>query len=88
MGRPVNNRDSAVHVPLVLELQTRRNFGEFTATIVASVPNREGTLSRSWRSHDGVMDDKQVRDLDAWTTKLILDAFMTLGGVQQSLTVR
>lgn len=51
---------------------------------VLSLRGREGTLSRTWKCVDQVMDDSTYTDLCAWIESTILDAVEQVGGVHLS----
>lgn len=73
---------------LVLELCELPGEVGRTYSIVASCPGREGTVIQRWVAPNGVVSDGQVNDMLARVDRWVLDAFLTLGGIQASLMAR
>lgn len=69
---------------LVLELV--QDVGPTPAiSVVASLPGRDGTMRKSWRTVQGRLDSKQTRDLLGWLELTSANALLAWCGSQEVL---
>lgn len=72
-------------VHLVIELAHLLHDGEAVWSVVASLPGREGTLTRRWRADGPRMTFRNMQDLTATVQLWIANAIVCKDGVQQEL---
>lgn len=55
--------------------------------VVASLPGREGTLTKKWKTVQGLLNSRQVADLQGWIHTSVANSLLAWLGVQESLPV-
>jgi hypothetical protein len=70
---------------LVLELVHESSRTDGCIAILATIPGRQGSLSRRYAAPYGVLDESQLEDLAAAVGKQVQDAVVTWAGIQGRL---
>jgi len=68
-----------------LELAWHSERGSDAYSLIISIPGRDGTFVRTWKTLQQLLDDEQVADVEITVSKSVVEAILLHGGIQQAL---